>query len=111
MELTSLEKNCCHKLEGFAEEWIETNWNDRNGTYTNLDAGTYIFKVKASNYHGIWSDNMADENFSIEELSIQACYRTMHLYRKIKSPTGQTPQSICKNHAIEKDGGAAFQKK
>ena len=58
MELTSPEKNLYrHKLEGFDEEWIETDWKNRTATYTNLDAGTYIFKVKASNYHGIWSDN------------------------------------------------------
>ena len=58
MELTSPEKNLYrHKLEGFDEEWIETDWKNRTATYTNLDAGTYIFRVKASNYHGIWSDN------------------------------------------------------
>ena len=58
MELTSPEKNLYrHKLEGFDEEWIETDWKNRTATYTNLDAGTYTFRVKASNYHGIWSDN------------------------------------------------------
>ncbi|MEX2231295.1 MAG: ATP-binding protein [Cyclobacteriaceae bacterium] len=58
MEMTSPEKNLYrHRLEGYDNDWIETDWKSRTATYTNLDAGTYIFKVTASNYHGIWNDN------------------------------------------------------
>lgn len=58
MELTAPEKNLYrHKLEGFDPDWIETDWKSRTATYTNLDAGKYVFKVKASNSHGIWNDN------------------------------------------------------
>lgn len=43
-----------YMLEGF-----ENNWNyvgsKRTATYTNLDAGKYIFKVKASNNDGLWN--------------------------------------------------------
>ena len=57
MEMTSPEKNLYrHKLQGYDEDWIETDWKNRTATYTNLDAGEYLFKVKASNHHGIWSD-------------------------------------------------------
>jgi hypothetical protein len=57
MEMTSPEKNLYrHRLEGFDKDWIETDYKNRAATYTNLDAGTYTFKVKASNHHGIWSD-------------------------------------------------------
>ena len=44
-----------YKLEGFDEEWryIETM---RRATYTNLDPGEYIFRVKASNNDGIWNE-------------------------------------------------------
>ena len=58
MELTSPEKNLYrHKLEGYDDDWIETGWRSRAATYTNLDPGVYTFKVKASNYHGIWNEN------------------------------------------------------
>ncbi|MEX2231297.1 MAG: hybrid sensor histidine kinase/response regulator transcription factor [Cyclobacteriaceae bacterium] len=58
MELTAPEKNLYrYKLEGYDKDWIETDWKSRTATYTNLDPGTYIFSVKASNYHGIWSNN------------------------------------------------------
>ncbi|MBN2485606.1 MAG: hypothetical protein JXB34_06505 [Bacteroidales bacterium] len=39
---------------------FEENWNDadfrNNATYTNLDPGKYIFKVKGSNNDGIWNE-------------------------------------------------------
>ena len=58
MEMTAPEKNLYrHKLDGYDKDWIETNCKSRTATYTNLDAGTYTFRVKASNHHGIWSDN------------------------------------------------------
>jgi signal transduction histidine kinase/DNA-binding response OmpR family regulator/ligand-binding sensor domain-containing protein len=57
MQMTSPERNLYrHKLEGFDPHWIETDAKNRTATYTNLDAGTYTFKVRASNHHGIWSD-------------------------------------------------------
>jgi len=42
-------------MEGFDSEWRPITKN-RNTTYTNLDPGTYTFKVKASNDHGIWNE-------------------------------------------------------
>jgi ligand-binding sensor domain-containing protein/anti-sigma regulatory factor (Ser/Thr protein kinase) len=44
-------------LEGFDEEWTRVESDKRYVTYTNLDPGTYIFKVKASNYDGYWNNN------------------------------------------------------
>jgi signal transduction histidine kinase/DNA-binding NarL/FixJ family response regulator len=41
-------------LEGFEKEWNFVG-NQRLATYTNLDAGKYIFRVKAANSDGIWS--------------------------------------------------------
>lgn len=44
-----------YMMEGF-----ETDWNyvgsQRNATYTNLDPGEYLFRVKASNNDGIWNE-------------------------------------------------------
>jgi ligand-binding sensor domain-containing protein len=44
-----------YKLEGFNEDWVY-NGNKREATFTNLNAGEYILKVKASNNRGVWSD-------------------------------------------------------
>lgn len=43
------------KLEGFDKEWNYVS-NQHKATYTNLPAGTYIFKVKASNNDGVWNE-------------------------------------------------------
>jgi len=45
-----------YKLVGFDEDWIFTNSDNRNATYTNLREGTYHFNVKASNSDGIWNE-------------------------------------------------------
>lgn len=41
-------------LEGFDQDWVYSGEN-RSATYTNLDPGSYIFKVKGSNNEGVWS--------------------------------------------------------
>lgn len=57
MEMIAPEKNLYqHKLEGYDQEWIQSDWKNRRASYTNLPAGDYTFRVKASNHHGIWSD-------------------------------------------------------
>jgi signal transduction histidine kinase/DNA-binding response OmpR family regulator len=38
-----------YKLEGFDKEWLSAENSSRRATYTNLDAGDYVFKVRASN--------------------------------------------------------------
>lgn len=45
-----------YMMEGFNEVWVHTDAGHRRVTYTNLDPGSYIFKVKASNNDGIWND-------------------------------------------------------
>jgi signal transduction histidine kinase/ligand-binding sensor domain-containing protein len=44
-------------MEGFETEWNNTDASRRYVTYTNLDPGTYYFKVKATNNDGIWNEN------------------------------------------------------
>jgi signal transduction histidine kinase/ligand-binding sensor domain-containing protein len=41
-------------LEGFEDEWNYVG-NRRTATYTNLEPGKYIFRVKASNSEGAWN--------------------------------------------------------
>jgi signal transduction histidine kinase/ligand-binding sensor domain-containing protein/DNA-binding response OmpR family regulator len=46
--------NYAYKLVGFDNDWNYVG-NKRSATYTNLNAGKYIFQVKASNNDGIWN--------------------------------------------------------
>ena len=44
-----------YKLEGFDEDWMKAN-EIPSATYTNLEHGTYTFRVKAANNDGVWSE-------------------------------------------------------
>ncbi len=43
-----------YRLEGFDSGWVDAGTMHR-ATYANLDAGDYVFKVRAANADGIWS--------------------------------------------------------
>ncbi|MGX4640133.1 sensor histidine kinase [Massilia sp. SYSU DXS3249] len=45
-----------YRLEGFDEDWIATGAGKRFASYTNLDPGDYVFRVRASNKDGVWSE-------------------------------------------------------
>jgi signal transduction histidine kinase/ligand-binding sensor domain-containing protein/ActR/RegA family two-component response regulator len=45
-----------YRLEGFDQDWVQTDSDNRLATYTNLDPGDYTFRVKASNNDGIWNE-------------------------------------------------------
>jgi len=50
-------KQYAYMLEGFDKGWNYVG-TERSATYTNLDPGTYIFKVKGLNNDGEWSDKV-----------------------------------------------------
>ena len=55
----SPEKNqYAYMLEGFDRDWNYVG-NQNRATYTNIPAGTYTFRVRATNNDGIWSTNEA----------------------------------------------------
>ncbi len=45
-----------YMLENYDKNWIYTDASKRFATYTNLDPGEYIFKVKGSNNDGVWNE-------------------------------------------------------
>jgi ligand-binding sensor domain-containing protein len=50
------EKNLyAYKLENFDADWNYSG-NKRTATYTNLDPGEYVFRVKASNNDNVWNE-------------------------------------------------------
>jgi signal transduction histidine kinase/ligand-binding sensor domain-containing protein/DNA-binding response OmpR family regulator len=55
-----------YKLEGFNDKWINTTWEDRKATYTNLKPGAYIFKVQASANMSEWSNSECLLNIIIQ---------------------------------------------
>lgn len=60
------EKNqYAYMMEGFDADWSYVGSN-RTATYTNLDPGDYVFKVKASNNDGIWNETGAMLKIKIE---------------------------------------------
>ncbi|UOQ73965.1 triple tyrosine motif-containing protein [Hymenobacter cellulosilyticus] len=49
------EKNrYAYMLENFDPDWVQAG-TKREATYTNLDPGTYTFRVRATNNDGIWN--------------------------------------------------------
>jgi signal transduction histidine kinase/ligand-binding sensor domain-containing protein/HPt (histidine-containing phosphotransfer) domain-containing protein len=54
-----------YMLEGFDESWIFTDAKNRRATYTNLPAGDYIFRVKASNGDGYWNEQGKSLNVTV----------------------------------------------
>jgi signal transduction histidine kinase/ligand-binding sensor domain-containing protein len=49
------ENEYSYKLEGFDKDWNYAG-HKYTATYTNLDPGTYVFKVKGSNNDGVWNE-------------------------------------------------------
>ncbi len=54
-----------YMLEGFEEDWVETSSDRRIATYSNLNPGDYVFKVKASNNDGKWGFNTRELKISV----------------------------------------------
>ncbi|MGB5256747.1 MAG: two-component regulator propeller domain-containing protein [Woeseiaceae bacterium] len=55
LDFTAPKKNrYSYMLEGFDETWVDAG-NERRITYTNLDGGEYVLKVRAANSDGAWN--------------------------------------------------------
>jgi ligand-binding sensor domain-containing protein/signal transduction histidine kinase/DNA-binding response OmpR family regulator len=61
----SPEKNqYAYFLQGFDKDWNYSG-NQRTATYTNLDPGDYVFRVKGSNNDGVWNEEGASVRIEI----------------------------------------------
>lgn len=82
INFTALSYSATHKikyaymLEGFDQDWVYTDASNRFATYTNLDGGDYIFKVKATNADHIWNDDYTTLNLKIKP----PFYKTIPFY-------------------------------
>jgi len=56
LNFTASHKNqYAYRLKGFNDNWTDVK-NQRSATFTNLDPGTYVFQVIASNNDGYWNE-------------------------------------------------------
>jgi signal transduction histidine kinase/ligand-binding sensor domain-containing protein/CheY-like chemotaxis protein len=59
------ENQYAYQLDGFDDDWIETDADRRIASYTNLPPGNYEFRVKAANSVGHWNDAGAVINLTV----------------------------------------------
>ncbi len=65
LDFTNPEKNqYAYKLEGFNSDWIYPG-NNNTAVYTNLNPGSYTFRVIGSNNDGVWNERGASLNIVI----------------------------------------------
>lgn len=64
-----------YMMEGFDDKWIHIG-NRQYASYTNLDPGEYVFRVKASNNNGVWNE----EGASIRIIITPPFWRTNIFY-------------------------------
>ena len=62
-----------YRLEGHDNDWQEAV-DRRQATYTNLPPGNYRFRVKASNNSGVWNEEGAQLDFSIQPAFYQTTW-------------------------------------
>jgi len=55
-----------YMLEGFDKTWTYRDANVRFANYTNLEPGSYYFKVKAANSDGVWSNEYTQLKLTIK---------------------------------------------
>jgi diguanylate cyclase (GGDEF)-like protein len=54
-----------YMLEGFDAGWVDAG-TQRQATYTDLDGGNYVFRVRASNSDGVWNEQGASIAIGVE---------------------------------------------
>lgn len=65
LDFTQPEKNRYeYQLQGFDAEWIDAGTR-RYASYTNLDGGMYVFKVRGTNNDGLWNPEEANAMVTI----------------------------------------------
>ena len=76
LDFSSPERNrYAYRLEGFDADWIDSG-SRRFASYTNLDGGTYTFRVKGTNSDGVWNEDGA----SIRVVVIPKPWKTWWAY-------------------------------
>ncbi|MCA6074753.1 hybrid sensor histidine kinase/response regulator transcription factor [Fulvivirga sedimenti] len=76
LDFTAPQKNrYSYQMVGFDKDWIDSG-SRRNISYTNLDPGTYTFRVRGTNNDGVWNEQGA----SMEIIILPPPWRTWWAY-------------------------------
>ncbi|NRB50887.1 MAG: hypothetical protein HRU41_24670, partial [Saprospiraceae bacterium] len=68
LDYSQPEKNTySYKLENYHEEWVDTDADQRTASFTNIPPGTYTLKVKAANSDGVWNEEGASVEITIQK--------------------------------------------
>ena len=70
------DRRYAYRLEGVDNDWVYPEEGKNSAFYTNLGKGKYVFKVKATDKNGLWSDKITE--FTIHRLP--AFYETWWAY-------------------------------
>nr|WP_294789803.1 hybrid sensor histidine kinase/response regulator transcription factor [uncultured Mucilaginibacter sp.] len=65
-----------YMLDGFDDGWIIADNKIRKASYTNLDPGTYTFRLKAAGENGVW----ADKQIALKITVLPPIWRTIWAY-------------------------------
>ncbi len=106
----SPEKNSYqYKMEGFDEDWVLAG-NTNQTTYTNLDPGTYTFRVNAANNSGIWNETGTAITVKVNPPPWRSWYAYVAylllflaaIYAFIKYRVNQATQALLRKAEIER---------
>lgn len=106
----SPEKNSYqYKMEGFDEDWVYAG-NTNQATYTNLDPGTYTFRVNAANNSSVWNETGAAITVQVNPPPWRTWYAYVaylllfltSIYAFIKYRVNQATQAILRKAEIER---------
>lgn len=82
-----------YKLEGFDQDWVYCG-TKREAMYTNLDPGTYTFRVKGSNHDGIWNQAGASLSVIVRPAWWQTAWFTVLVWLSAISAVGGTVRIV-----------------
>ncbi len=54
--ISPMKSQYAYQLQGWDNDWIVTSARNRRATYTNMPAGDYVLRIKASNSDGYWNE-------------------------------------------------------
>ncbi len=54
--INALKNKYLYRLDGFDKDWMAVDGRGRRATYTNIEPGDYVFRVRASNGDGVWNE-------------------------------------------------------
>lgn len=92
----ALRTRYAYKLEGVDAHWINLPVGKNVAIYNKLPKGDYLFKVKATDENGLWSDNIA-ELLIVRQPAwyetwiaylvylLLACFAAYHIYRMVRN--------------------------